>query len=140
VNLSTKLDIQLEPSADTPGFFDYDNTSFFPIDGRLFGNQGRPHNYHFTLEAHTDFKYVGGELFSFVGDDDVWVFVNKRLAIDLGGTHSAEEGSIDLDANSDLLEIKKGNVYALDLFFAERHTVASDFSIHTSIADQGSCE
>ena len=33
-----------------------------------------------------------------------------------------------------------GNIYPLHFFFAERHTVDSNFNIETSIADPGSCD
>jgi len=32
------------------------------------------------------------------GDDDVWVYINKQLAVDIGGTHTPVEGSITLDS------------------------------------------
>ena len=82
---------------------------FFPIDNQGWGNQGRPHNYHFTFEVHLEFAYNGGEGFTFTGDDDVWLFINGKLAIDIGGVHGAESESIDLDAHAGELGIVKGN-------------------------------
>jgi len=139
VNLSTTTTLQLTTDPTEPGMFSYANTSFFPIDNQLFGNEGLPHNYHFTMVVATSFKYVGGETFSFEGDDDMWVFINRKLAIDLGGVHVSELASISLDEEAWHLGIVPGNVYSLHFFFAERKTTMSDFTIHTTIADIGSC-
>jgi hypothetical protein len=49
--------------------------------------------------------------------------------VDLGGVHGAESGSVNLDT----LGLTTGNNYSLDLFFAERHTVASNFRMETSL-------
>lgn len=112
-----------------PDVYTYVNDNFFPIDGQLGGNEGYSHNYHFTFNLATMFTYQGGESFSFTGDDDVWVFINDQLVIDLGGVHGALSQSVDLDT----LGLTMGEDYSFDLFFAERHTVASSFRIDTSI-------
>ncbi|HMR11035.1 MAG TPA: fibro-slime domain-containing protein [Polyangiaceae bacterium] len=117
----------------------YNNNAFFPIDGQLFGNEGNSHNYHFSFELHTKFIYTGGEVFTFTGDDDLFVYVNGKLGIDLGGVHGAMNASIDLDANASKLGISKGNVYPLDFFFAERHTSESNFRIDTTIGTFVDC-
>lgn len=140
VNLSTAIDLQLEASVEHPGMFVYDDDEFFPIDGALFGNQGRRHNYHFTLEARTRFQYLGGEVFRFTGDDDMWVFVNRRLAIDLGGVHTSMAGAVELDRRANELGLTRGGEYELHFFFAERKTVDSHFKIETSISEPGSCD
>lgn len=111
------------------GVYQYDNPNYFPIDGQLLGNQGQNHNFSFTTQLHTTFTYQPGQSFSFTGDDDVWVFIDNTLALDLGGVHSAENGSINLDS----LGLTAGNTYNFDFFSAERHTVASDIKISTSI-------
>lgn len=128
-------------SADTCFVYDSrENASggFFPIDGEGFGDEGLAeddtlHNFGFTTEIHTEFPYEGGEVFTFSGDDDVWVFVNERLAIDLGGLHPRREGTVNLDAQAAQLGISVGSTYALDIFHAERHTGASNFRIETTI-------
>jgi fibro-slime domain-containing protein len=140
VNQTTTYDLQLSEDPERPGGYFYENRSFFPIDGRLFGNEIYRHNYHFTLETHTEFVYRGGEEFTFAGDDDVWVFIHDRLLIDLGGLHTIRTGTVKLDQEKDRLGLVPGQKYALDLFFAERHTIASNFIVHTTIADVGSCQ
>jgi fibro-slime domain-containing protein len=139
VNLSTSLDIPLTTADSAKGVYSYDNTSFFPIDNLLFGNEGQPHNYAFTAEIATRFVYNGGDTFTFSGDDDVFVFINRTLAIDLGGIHSMMSQTVDLDAQADQLGMVKGGIYPMHIFFAERHMTGSDFVVETTISEFDVC-
>ncbi len=132
VNQTIPWTLQLSEVA--PGTFRFDDQEFFPIDGQGFGNEGNPHNYHFTLELHSTFVYQGGEVFTFRGDDDLFLFLNGKLAIDLGGVHGPLEDTIDLDAEAANLGLSPGGTYSFDLFFAERHTTQSSFRIDTTIS------
>jgi fibro-slime domain-containing protein len=113
------------------GIYVFDDQTFFPIDGKGYGNTpNQTHNFHFTMELHSTFTYTGAETFSFIGDDDLWVFINDKLVIDLGGVHGAANASVNLNT----LGLTIGNTYAFDLFFAERNTTESHFKATTSIA------
>ena len=132
--VNQRVEVAIQFMETSPGVYVYDNDEFFPIDGRGMGNGPNPmHNYLFTTEAHTRFTYEGGEAFTFRGDDDLWVFVNGKLAVDLGGLHTPLEETIDFDAAADRLGIIPGQTYAMDIFHAERHTVESNFRIETTI-------
>jgi len=138
VNLAYLVAFHLVPAADglTQVFA---SKLYFPVDDRGFGNfndygeDGKSHNFGFTTELHTKFKYQGGEVFSFEGDDDLWVFVDKKLAIDLGGIHSASPGEVKLDEFARTAGLVVGQTYSLDLFGAERHPSGSNFKITTSM-------
>jgi fibro-slime domain-containing protein len=114
------------------GEFQYNNGNFFPIDGQGFGNEGNAHNFHFTSEVRYWFEYKGTEVLSFTGDDDVWVYVNKHLAVNLGGVHGAQSGSVNLAAQAAALELVVGNVYEIVVFQAERHTTQSNYRLTLS--------
>lgn len=109
---------------------------FFPIDGQAYGNQGASgHNYGFTTEMETQFRFGRnqGQVFRFSGDDDVWVFIEGQLVIDLGGVHAPKTQVIDLDR---LGWLEDGHDYTLKIFHAERHTTGSNFKIDTTIRFQ----
>jgi fibro-slime domain-containing protein len=131
-NLSQAFNLTLNETAPGSGTYTYSNSSFFPIDGQLYGNQTRNHNYHFTLHLEGQTSFKAGDSFTFTGDDDLWVYVGGKLVMDLGGVHGAVTTTISA---TDLVNagLVADTVYDLDIFFAERHTTESNFNITTTL-------
>jgi fibro-slime domain-containing protein len=131
--VNQRFEVPLPFTEPTPGRFVFDSAAFFPIDNMGFGNEGNPHNFHFTTEVRTEFTYQGGEVFTFRGDDDLWMFVNGQRVIDLGGLHGALEATVDMDAEAARIGLVIGETYPMDIFHAERHTSESNYRIETNI-------
>jgi fibro-slime domain-containing protein len=114
----TKLALQQQPN----GSYFYPQAAFFPLNGlgwvalgheqsSTANNGSLNNNFNFTTEIRTWFQFNGGESLQFSGDDDVWVFINRRRALDLGGLHPQVSGSFTLDApTATALDLQQGRV------------------------------
>jgi fibro-slime domain-containing protein len=127
-------------SSTTGGFFPLDNKGFVPtLDAHATCSN---HNFSFTTETRFWFEFAGGEKFDFSGDDDVWVFVNGTLVIDLGALHPRRAAGFTLDPTTGIAHVAgdlfngdidpkltKGAVYEVAMFHAERQECESNFKL-----------
>ena len=96
------FDVQI-PLYDTGrGTVGFRSLNFFPIDGKGWNDQlkargGALHNFGFTTHVLRHFTYRKGQTFTFTGDDDVWVYVEGKQVIDLGGLHPSRSRTVNLD-------------------------------------------
>jgi fibro-slime domain-containing protein len=139
------------PQAGLGGVYQFSSVAFYPIDNLGWNDPanaqaGLPqtgtdcggttgHNFSFTSETHYAFTYHASTspTATFTGDDDVWMFVNGHLAVDLGGVHGATTGTVTLDAaHATMFGLTDGGAYTIDLFQAERHTCGSDYTLSFS--------
>ncbi len=134
VNLPLLQWLPFQPQADGTYVFNVDS-GLFPLDDAGWVAEGledpsEGHNFGFTSELRHWFEFQGDEFLEFAGDDDVWVFIGGKLAVDIGGLHPRRTRSVTLDADTaNALELELGRVYEVALFHAERHTSQSNFKL-----------
>lgn len=134
----------------------FGDKTFFPIDdgaaftmidpavgtfghlqtGTIDGVDLSMHNFGFTMELHTEFAYHEGQgqMVSIQGDDDIWLFLNGKRVVDLGGVHQLQSAEVSLDSLKGELGLEDGKSYDFDFYFAERHTASSSCTITTNLA------
>lgn len=150
------------------GTEDGESNSPYYIDATAIKRDGgyQTRDYHFTISGNGFFQYERDLFFEFKGDDDVYLFINGQLVLDIGGTHSATLSKINLDdyvdwawaikngtsqykgkdyvqlsredrARVDALALEEGGVYSFDFFYMERHGAGSNLRIVTNMKVTG---
>ncbi len=124
--------------------FEFYQAEFYPLDSatsrQADGANRDGHNHLFTMSLAVPFTVLadGGETFEIEADDDTFVFVGDRLALDLGGVHDAmtakfvisEEGKVLTAVNGQDLaysgvQLGAGETTVLRIFHADRNSTNS---------------
>lgn len=143
-----------------PKYVDYDRTNgtisqgtggtptvgFYPLEGLGYEQpgllkktsiiDGNNRNGSFTLRGESQFVYNTDSnlYFQFTGDDDVYMYINGVLALDLGGAHGRNSKTVNLnDLDATKYGLKEGQVATFTFFYMERCSDASTFGIKTNM-------
>ena len=122
-----------------------------------FGATYYQRGYHYTLTSQGTFFYdpEANYYFDFSGDDDVYLFINGELVMDIGGAHGMTDSHIELNeyvqwaqkvlksadskyteedrARARKLNLIEGQSYTFDFYYMERHGTGANMRISTNI-------
>lgn len=165
-NATSKTTYAMNSDTDDPW---YDRCGFFPLDsdqalidqntgkpvtytdsgypgrtchayqGLGFGNGWANHNFSFTTELRYWFQYQGRENLKFTGDDDVWVFINGTMAIEMPGTHNRAVGTAILDASNGTAQVGYGETPSSYATVDLKMTVGSVYEVVVLQAERWCC-
>lgn len=131
--------------------FSFHQENFYPLDevdsgkGEAVNSDG--HNHLFTMNFAVPFTVLlsGDEKFSIMADDDTFVFVGDKLAIDMGGIHEAMIGNLEIRENGEIysavggdelaysgINVESGTGSIVRIFHADRDEEDSVFKVKFS--------
>ena len=139
--------LKLEYQADGAEFAFY-HDEFYPLDGAEFSDgdfvNDDGHNHLFSMNLAVPFMVLssGEESFDIEADDDTFVFVGNKLALDMGGIHDATNGHFWINENGEVytgigdqdlaysgIKLNKNDGSIVRIFHADRDSANSVFSI-----------
>ena len=123
-----------------------DGSEFFPlIESDLTKDDVEGAKYYFGMRYDINFKlgdYVGPLNYSFTGDDDLWVLLDGKVVIDLGGIHDALSATTDLwtalgfkEGVGAINDDDKKQNHRLTILYMERGAFKSNCKMEFTIPD-----
>lgn len=124
---------------------------FYPLDSRgvsrVWDKDGKDGNYYFGIRYDIEFQlgdYIGPLNYKFTGDDDLWVLLDGKVVIDVGGIHDALTKDTDLWKNlgyengarpgQNEIEVKNAT-HRITVLYMERGAGTSNCQMEFTIPD-----
>jgi fibro-slime domain-containing protein len=131
------------PNSECDGRYGYSNWHENPglAGGYVENNPSKYgylwHNYGFTMAGSAVFKYNenANDIFEFISNGDMWVFIDSKLAVDLGGTHLAAPAKVNIKEYGIQRGWADGTMHSINFFYANRQTEGSDLMIKLAISE-----
>lgn len=149
------------PVVDSEGVYAGETKSYYFAEDekRNYDTQNgtyRGRNYGYTLASNGEFVFNEEDelYFEFEGDDDVYLFINNQLVLDIGGGHSISNASINVNeyvawarevvknptkytaqelARAQALDLENGEIASFDFYYMERHGYGANCRIVTNM-------
>jgi fibro-slime domain-containing protein len=141
-----KLSLYTKNDNSGPGVSSSTNMGFFPFDSSLGINDNNQHNYFFGMRIDVEFYMpTSGKInnadieYSFTGDDDVWVYIDGNLILDMGGVHTFLSGKMNLtdgtvgNATDRTFTVKTNDTHTLTIFYMERNPTYANCKMEFNI-------
>lgn len=142
---SSKDPIDLQQGSKHGSFFPFNTLGVYKYCGIPRISEKSP-DFHFGMTMSAKFiqpkdgKINGNNMvFEFSGDDDVWVYIDGVLVLDIGGIHNSVSGSIDFAEGT--VKVGSNNYTLKNLFkeagaekegdFVSRKDIFKDYTVHT---------